>query len=148
MKLPLQRKFDADLDPGAGRSSTSFGWKRRGVVQQVVMALYQVQRVGTVETGHPLRFRGPGRQGLDQYIEKIMAEVLKDCPKDLRPKLDVQKHILRFPNLSTITFAGSDNKTYNHLRGNKFHAAGGRGRRRVYRLPPGTGGGHPPPGAL
>jgi hypothetical protein len=53
-----------------------------------------------------------------------MADTLKDCPLDLRPKLNVQDKICRFPNGSTITFAGSDNKTYNHLRGNKFNIAG------------------------
>lgn len=123
MKLPLQRRFEIDLVRAlqvinefwleAARRSAKSSW-----------LFIKFNEWARSRPGTHYAFVAPVAKGLDQYIEKIMAEVLKDCPKELRPRLDVQKHTLRFPNLSTITFAGSDNKTYNHLRGNKFDAAG------------------------
>jgi hypothetical protein len=123
MKLPLQRKFDADLVCALPKINEF--WleaSRRGSKSSWLFIKFN--EWARSRPGTHYAFVAPVAKGLDQYIEKIMSEVLKDCPNDLRPKLDVQKHILRFPNLSTITFAGCDNKTYNHLRGNKFHGGG------------------------
>jgi uncharacterized protein YihD (DUF1040 family) len=122
MKLPLQKKFDADhirslkisriFPLEAARRSSKSSW---GYIKFNELAR---QKAGT-----HYAFVAPVAKGLEQYIEKIRQEVLKDCPADLRPKFNANKLVDKFPNGSSITFAGSDNKTFQHLRGNKFNGA-------------------------
>jgi hypothetical protein len=122
MKLPLQKKFDADWER-AKLINNEFFLEASRRASKSSWLFIKFNEVARRFPGTHYAFVAPVAKGLDIYIEKIMAEVLKDCPDDLRPKLDIQKHILRFKNGSTIMFAGSDNKTYNTLRGNKFHGA-------------------------
>jgi hypothetical protein len=125
MKLPLQKRFDADWERSKGvpgnRQFVLKSSRRSSKSSWLFLKFFELAK--RTPSFHAA-FVAPVAKGLEQYIEKIMAETLKDCPLDLRPRLNVQDKILRFPNGSTITFAGSDNKTYNHLRGNKFNIAG------------------------
>lgn len=123
MKLPLQKKFDADYER-AKLVNNEFYLEASRRASKSSWLFIKFNELCRRHAGTHYAFVAPVAKGLDQYVEKIMSEVLTDCPPDLRPKLDVAKHILRFRNGSTITFAGSDNKTYNHLRGNKFAGAG------------------------
>lgn len=122
MKLPLQKKFDKDWERSlkisrifplkSARRSSKSSWGYTKFCEESIKY-----------PGTHAAFVAPVAKGLEQYIEKIRQEILKDCPADLRPKFNANKLIDKFPNGSTITFAGSDNKTFQHLRGNKFHRA-------------------------
>lgn len=123
MKLPLQKRFDADhvrslkisqiFPLQAARRSSKSSWLYIRFCEDAIK----------FPNTHAA-YVAPVAKGLDGYITKIRNEVLKDCPPDLRPKYNANKLIDTFPNGSTITFAGSENKTYEHLRGNKYQRAG------------------------
>jgi hypothetical protein len=123
MKLPLQKRFDADWER-AKLINNEFFLEASRRASKSSWLFIKMNEEARRHPGTHYAYVAPVAKGLDIYIEKIMVEVLKDCPDDLRPKYDSVKHILRFKNLSTIMFAGSDNKTYNTLRGNKFNGAG------------------------
>ena len=46
-------------------------------------------------------------------------DILEDCPEELKPKYYTQQYYYHFPNGSQIQLAGSDNKHYEKLRGQK-----------------------------
>lgn len=119
MKLPLQRKFDEDF-ARAMRISRTFWLESSRRSTKSCWGYEKLNEVARAIPGSRWFFVAPVAKGLESYIEAVRAEVLKDCPLDLRPKLNANKLIDKFPNGSIIMFAGSDNKTYNHLRGNKF----------------------------
>lgn len=125
MKLPLQKKFDLDWERAklvpANRQFVLKSSRRSSKSSWLFLKFTELCKR---TSGFHAAFVAPVAKGLEAYIEKIMAETLKDCPPDLRPRFNVQDKICRFSNGSSITFAGSDNKTYNHLRGNKFNIAG------------------------
>lgn len=52
-------------------------------------------------------------------FEKIFEELLRDCPETLKPKYYQATFTYQFPNGSAIQLAGSDNKHYEKLRGQK-----------------------------
>jgi hypothetical protein len=123
MKLPLQKRFDGNWE-AAKLINNEFFLEASRRASKSSWLFIKMNEEARRNPGTHYAFVAPVAKGLDIYIEKIIAEVLKDCPDDLRPRYDSVKHILRFRNMSTIMFAGSDNKTYNTLRGNKFNGAG------------------------
>lgn len=56
---------------------------------------------------------------LKMVFEKIFKELLKDAPKDAIPNYISNEYIYYFPNGSQIQMAGTDNKNYERLRGQK-----------------------------
>lgn len=123
MKLPLQKQFDLDWARSklVGRIFPLKSARRSAKSSWLYIKFCELSRQ---YPGSHWAFVAPVAKGLEQYIEKIRTSVLGDCPADLRPKFNANKLVDKFNNGSTITFAGSDNKTYNHLRGNKFNGAG------------------------
>lgn len=56
---------------------------------------------------------------LESIFEPIFNELLLDCPEELKPRYNKVKFTYEFPNGSEIQLAGSDNKHYQKLRGQK-----------------------------
>lgn len=54
-------------------------------------------------------------------FEPLFREILVDCPEDLRPSYNSTTYSYYFANGSQIQLAGSDNKHYEKLRGQKSH---------------------------
>lgn len=120
MKLPLQLKWEADWARSLGISRI-FPLKASRRASKSSWGYTKFCELARQMPGSHWAFVAPVAKGLEGYIEKVRQGVLKDCPQDLRPVFNANKLVDRFPNGSTITFAGSDNKTFQHLRGNKFN---------------------------
>lgn len=56
---------------------------------------------------------------LESILQPTFRDILLDCPVDLLPNYNATKYIYHFPNGSQIQLAGSDNKHYERLRGQK-----------------------------
>jgi len=69
-------------------------------------------------------FFAPVKDGLLDYIEPLIEKTYEDCPDILRPTLDRQRFMLKFPNGSNIIFRGSKNQQHRVRRGQEFHLAG------------------------
>ena len=69
-------------------------------------------------------FFAPVKDGLLDYIEKIITKTYDDCPDDCRPLFNSQRFTLEFKNGSSIIFRGSNNKQHRIRRGQEFHEAG------------------------
>lgn len=72
-------------------------------------------------------FFAPVKDGLLDYIEKLIAITYQDCPDELRPYLDKTRFLLRFKHPagdSVIVFRGSNNQQHRVRRGQEFNIAG------------------------
>lgn len=69
-------------------------------------------------------FFAPVKDGLLDYIEPIIAETLRWCPEDLRPRFDRQRFMFSFRNGSSILFRGSNNQQHRIRRGLDLDGAG------------------------
>jgi hypothetical protein len=58
---------------------------------------------------------------LKSIFEKIFEELLADCPEKLKPEFKEKSFTYYFSNGSQIQLAGTDNKHYEKLRGQKAH---------------------------
>src|SRR5271165_3115592 len=58
---------------------------------------------------------------LESIFSKIFEELLVDCPENLKPEFKQKSFTYYFPNGSQIQLAGTDNKHYEKLRGQKAH---------------------------
>lgn len=58
---------------------------------------------------------------IKSIFDKIFVELLADCPEDIKPEYKSAQYTYYFPNGSQIQFAGTDNKHYEKLRGQKSH---------------------------
>jgi hypothetical protein len=56
---------------------------------------------------------------IHSVFEKIFTELLNDCPQSIRPDFKAKYHTYYFSNGSQIQLAGTDNKHYDRLRGQK-----------------------------
>jgi phage terminase large subunit len=58
---------------------------------------------------------------LKSIFEKIFEELLSDCPQAFKPEFKEKTYTYYFPNGSQVQLAGTDNKHYEKLRGQKAH---------------------------
>lgn len=56
---------------------------------------------------------------IKSILEPIFNQLLEDCPEELKPDYKTQTYTYYFPNGSQIQLAGTDNKHYQKLRGQK-----------------------------
>jgi hypothetical protein len=75
------------------------------------------------EPNTPIAFIAPVEKAVSEYIQQIGNDLLADCPPEIRPEWHSQSCQYRFPNGSAISFAGSNQQSYNNLRGKKFKRA-------------------------
>lgn len=66
-------------------------------------------------------FVAPVERRLEDYIRGIAAKVLADCPESEKPEFFSSSNMYVFKNGSELWFAGSNNQSYNALRGSEFN---------------------------
>lgn len=72
-------------------------------------------------------FFAPVKDGLLDYIEKLIAVTYQDCPEKEKPYFDKSRFLLRFRHAegdSVIIFRGSNNQQHRLRRGQEFDVAG------------------------
>lgn len=62
-------------------------------------------------------------KAVKQIVLPIFHEILKDCPRQLRPRFNRQDSVFEFPNGSTIPLFGTDAGHAEKLRGGRFRHA-------------------------
>lgn len=82
-----------------------------------ILALEQANR----ETNSIVKMVTDTKLHLKSIFEKIFEELLMDCPENLKPEFKEKTYTYYFPNGSQIQLAGTDNKHYEKLRGQKAH---------------------------
>lgn len=68
-----------------------------------------------------IKFVTDTKDHAETILLPIFQEVLRDCPLDVKPEYNVKQYTFHFPNGSQIQLAGTDNKHYKKLRGQKAH---------------------------
>ena len=63
----------------------------------------------------------PKKNTIKNILTKNMKIILKDCPPDIMPEWKDNEKIWRFPNGSEIQAAGTDNQSYDTIRGGTCH---------------------------
>lgn len=71
-----------------------------------------LQKPGTV-----VKYIAPSQKHVKMIIRPLIKDILKDCPKEIRPEFKTADNIYRFPNGSEIQLAGTDNGHAESLRG-------------------------------
>ena len=64
-----------------------------------------------------VKYVAPTAKHVTMIIRPLIRDILKDCPRDLRPEFRSADKIYRFPNGSEIQMAGADNGHAEALRG-------------------------------
>lgn len=64
-----------------------------------------------------VKYVAPQQKQVKTIIMPLFREILRDCPKELRPQYKTQDNCYRFPNGSEIQLAGADNQNAENLRG-------------------------------
>jgi len=64
-----------------------------------------------------IKYIAPTQKQVKSIIKPIFKEVLKDCPKELRPKFKPADNVYAFPNGSEVQLAGTDAGHAEGLRG-------------------------------
>lgn len=70
-----------------------------------------------------IKYVSPTKLQVNTYLRPLMAEILKDCPDDLKPEFRKNDFIYYFPNGSEIQLAGSEHGHAEKLRGGSSHIA-------------------------
>lgn len=73
--------------------------------------------------GVKICYLAPQAKMVKKIIVPRIKEILKDCPKDLKPTYKVNDQVYIFPNGSEIHIAGTDAGRAENLRGQVFHLA-------------------------
>jgi hypothetical protein len=68
-----------------------------------------------------VKYIAPTQKHVKTIIKPLITEILKDCPKPLRPVFKSQECVYRFPNGSEIQLAGTDSGHAEGLRGGSAH---------------------------
>ncbi len=68
-----------------------------------------------------VKFISPKQKQVKRNIKPLMKQIIQDCPKDIRPEFMTNDNIWLFPNGSEIQLAGTDNGSYESLRGGYSH---------------------------
>ncbi len=64
-----------------------------------------------------VKFIAPSQKHVKMIIKPLLKEILKDCPKELRPHFQTQNNVYAFPNGAEIQLAGTDSGHAESLRG-------------------------------
>jgi hypothetical protein len=116
MWLPVYDKYHSM--PG-GETLVVEGGRRIGKSSlDMLLAIEECIRTPDAIVG----YIAPVREKLAGYIQPILADVLADCPKHLKPEFLVNGTKLLFPNGACVLFTGSNNQSYITLRGFKLKA--------------------------
>lgn len=64
-----------------------------------------------------VKYAAPTAKAVRKIITPNIKKILRDCPKELRPKFSLIEGEWQFPNGSSLAIAGCDNQQYENLRG-------------------------------
>jgi phage terminase large subunit len=64
-----------------------------------------------------IKYIAPTQKHVKMIITPIFRDILKDCPKELKPDFKTQDNVYRFPNGSEVQLAGTDSGRAEKLRG-------------------------------
>lgn len=68
--------------------------------------------------GARISYAAPGQKDAVQIVSDLMAQILADCPEDIRPEFHAADKEYRFPhNGAVIRFSGVNNEHHENLRG-------------------------------
>lgn len=116
---PIQIRMAEDWERGKQRSRKHVLHISRRVGKSTFLFMLAVESC-LQKAGARVGFVAPVERRLEDYISVIATKVFLDCPEDLKPDFAVHKNIYMFKNGSQIVFAGSNNQSYNSLRGMDF----------------------------
>ena len=71
--------------------------------------------------GAIIRYAALTAKSAKAIVVPTLAQVLADCPDDIRPEVKEHEGAVVFPNGSVLTFAGTDNEQFDRLRGPRAH---------------------------
>lgn len=69
------------------------------------------------KAGAIVKFIAPTQKHVKMIIRPLLKDILKDCPKELKPDFSTADNVYRFPNGSEIQLAGTDSGHAESLRG-------------------------------
>jgi len=67
--------------------------------------------------GSVVKFLAPTKVQINMILRRIMADVIKSCPEDIKPQFSSKDYTYYFPNGSEIQLAGSESGHVERLRG-------------------------------
>ncbi len=92
----------------------------RQVGKTFCVVLFLVEQCHT-KPGFIARFASKTAKSMGAILGPLMAQILADCPEELRPRHNEQKGFYVWPNGSTLTYAGLDSDNQDKLRGPRAH---------------------------
>lgn len=69
------------------------------------------------KSGAQVKYAAPTGKAVRKIITPNIRKILRDCPKELKPKFSLIQGQWQFPNGSILSVAGCDNQQYQNLRG-------------------------------
>lgn len=117
---PIQRRMAEDWERGKAKTRKHVLHISRRVGKSTflfVLALIYCLSNPNIKVA----FVAPVERRLEDYIRGIAAKVLSDCPESEKPEFMSSSNMYMFKNGSELWFAGSNNQSYNSLRGSEFH---------------------------
>lgn len=112
-----QRKWLAAFRASEGASVWMIGRQRGKSFAALTLACEECIR----HPGFIVRYAALTGKSAKAIVLPTLAQVLKDCPPDVRPVVKEQDGTVVFPNGSSITYAGTDNEQFDRLRGPRAH---------------------------
>ena len=116
---PIQNRMATDWERGKEKTRKHILHISRRVGKSTFLFIIAVMACLKKENTR-VAFVAPVERRLEDYIRSISSKVLKDCPKDLEPEFFSSSNMYKFKNGSELWFAGSNNQSYNALRGTEF----------------------------
>ncbi len=117
---PIQRRMAEDWERGKAKTRKHVLHISRRVGKStflfILALIYCLSNPNT-----KVAFVAPVERRLEDYIRGIAAKVFADCPEGEKPEFFSSSNMYRFKNGSELWFAGSNNQSYNSLRGSEFH---------------------------
>lgn len=112
-----QREWIDSFRKGQGHGVWMIGRQRGKTFAAVTMAVeFAVRTPGAV-----IRYAAQTAKSAEGIIGPTLRDILKDCPEELKPKVNEMKGTVTWPNDSVMTWAGTDNDQFDRLRGPKAH---------------------------
>ncbi len=116
---PIQRRMAEDWERGKGKTRKHILHISRRVGKSTYLFILALEAC-LQKPNTRVAFVAPVERRLEDYIRSISSKVLADCPKDLVPEFFSSSNLYKFKNGSELWFAGSNNQSYNALRGTEF----------------------------
>lgn len=116
---PIQGRMADDWERGKANTRKHVLHISRQIGKSTFLFILAVEKC-LQKANARVAFVAPVERRLEDYIATVALNVLHDAPVDLEPTYLGHKNIYNFKNGSQIIFAGSNNQSYNALRGSKF----------------------------